>query len=122
MSAKWKQDWFIERTSPPTENIVLPIFWNKSFAFLPGEEPVHANAYPFFSTISNAIELHGRTREGSFYPLAVNITEIATASLLVHARVRRLEASSKLFKSTDDVCVLREDGTLEYRYIGKTED
>lgn len=92
-----KNRWFLARTA---EGVCLgeyteeqsehkPIFWSKSFLFEEDQEPIeHINQYPIGASSEGTFYVYSEDLEYKKIILAIDIDDIATASLLAHARLR----------------------------------
>lgn len=98
---------------------ILPVFQEISFEFVEGV-PDHIEAYPSVPNYVGMYSLIGMIDGVKSYPLALDIIDEETAALLAHAREIKQEESIERYGYTDDLYIVRPDGSLQRTYYGRT--
>lgn len=111
-----------ERLTPEGFIGILPIFWSDSFSFDDGEEPAHINKFPTKDEYLSLFEVHGGSEPDRTYALAVDVPSFSMASLLVSARVRKLEETRSKHGYTEDIWIKHPDARFQRAHTGELND
>jgi hypothetical protein len=98
---------------------ILPVFQEISFEFIDGVPP-HIEAYPSIPSYIGMYSVIGMIDGTKSYSLALDIEDEDTAELLARAREIKQEETIMRYGYSDDVLIVRPDGSLQRTYYGRT--